>query len=77
MILDGTIDMSIHTASERVDTMSKNDTFNGIGLFFDMISTLPLKLARWNVNGAIWYRHTSALQGIGTVKVSWKIYFDN
>ena len=25
--------------------MSKNDTFNGIGLFFDMISTLPLKLA--------------------------------
>ena len=53
MILDGTIDVSIHTASERVDTMSKNDTFNGIGLFFDMISTLPLKLAHWNVNGAI------------------------
>ena len=45
MILNGTIDVPIHTSSERVDIMPKYGTFDRMALFFGMVSTLPLELA--------------------------------
>ena len=44
-ISDSIIDTSMPSSSGRVDTIPKNSTFNGITLFFDMISTFPLELA--------------------------------
>ena len=45
MILNGTIDVPIHTSSERVDIMPKYGTFDRMALFFSMILSLPLELA--------------------------------
>ena len=42
---DSIIDSLLYASSERVDIIPKNGTLNRITLFFDMISTLPLKLA--------------------------------
>ena len=43
-IPDSIIDVPIYTSSGKVDIIPKSCTFNGITLFFDMISTFPLEL---------------------------------
>ena len=43
-ISDSTIDVPMANSNGRVDIMLKNVTFDGIVLFFGMISTLPLEL---------------------------------